>query len=294
MGLKISEFKAGQVYSFNEIQESFGVSLMGGMNKSNRTQSLVLVSRHEHSKINPYEDKWVNDELHYTGEGSTGDQILHRQNKTLAESNKTDTTVYLFEVIRRPEYIYRGVVEVSGDIYQEYEPDKEGNSRLVYKFPLKLKDQVIASGKELDVLDKDTTNKTAALSADQVIEQAKLVSESNKEYEKNHGSVKFSRQMTVNRFNRDPKIARAVKLLSNGVCALCEKEAPFNDVHGDPYLHAHHIKYLSNGGTDSIDNTVAICPNCHEKIHILENPADKKKLLRMVEERDTDMFNLDK
>ncbi|MFV8083260.1 hypothetical protein ACNQ2Q_26200, partial [Enterobacter cloacae complex sp.6701430] len=118
--------------------------------------------------------------------------VLHRQNKTLAESNKTDITVYLFEVVRRPEYIYRGVVEVSGDIYQEYEPDKEGNSRLVYKFPLKLKDQVIASGKELDVLDKDTTNKTAALSANQVIEQAKLVSESNKEYEKNHGSVKFS------------------------------------------------------------------------------------------------------
>ncbi|WP_296863638.1 HNH endonuclease [Thermosyntropha sp.] len=29
-----------------------------------------------------------------------------------------------------------------------------------------------------------------------------------------------------------------------------------------------HIEWLSRGGTDTIDNTVALCPNCHRKMHV--------------------------
>ncbi|UTE72092.1 HNH endonuclease [Rossellomorea marisflavi] len=63
---------------------------------------------------------------------------------------------------------------------------------------------------------------------------------------------------------------------ANGICQLCGKEAPFKDRYGNPFLEVHHIEYLSKGGTDTIDNVVALCPNCHRKIHILEFEEDKK------------------
>ena len=44
----------------------------------------------------------------------------------------------------------------------------------------------------------------------------------------------------------------------------------------------HHIVWLSNGGEDSTDNTVALCPNCHRKMHILDDPADVEKLKETV------------
>lgn len=42
------------------------------------------------------------------------------------------------------------------------------------------------------------------------------------------------------------------------------------DKKGQPFLEVHHIHYLSNGGNDTIDNVIALCPNCHRKIPQLE------------------------
>lgn len=45
-----------------------------------------------------------------------------------------------------------------------------------------------------------------------------------------------------------------------------------------PYLEVHHIKILSHGGSDSVENVVALCPNCHKKIHLLELEDDINKI----------------
>ena len=47
----------------------------------------------------------------------------------------------------------------------------------------------------------------------------------------------------------------------------------------------NHIEYLSKGGEDTIENAIAVCPNCHAKIHQLELKGDKEKLPRKVQER---------
>ena len=36
--------------------------------------------------------------------------------------------------------------------------------------------------------------------------------------------------------------------------------------------------WLSKGGSDSVDNTVALCPNCHRKMHIVDDPGDVARL----------------
>ena len=73
---------------------------------------------------------------------------------------------------------------------------------------------------------------------------------------------------------RDQEIAEYARRRSNGICDLCMQEAPFIKADGTPYLESHHIIWLSRGGEDSIDNTVALCPNCHRRIHVLDLKVD--------------------
>ncbi len=78
---------------------------------------------------------------------------------------------------------------------------------------------------------------------------------------------------------RDPYIAEYARRRANGICQLCGVPAPFNRSDGTPYLESHHIKWLADGGEDSIENTVALCPNCHRKMHIVGDPEDVEWLI---------------
>ncbi|MCH8531006.1 MAG: HNH endonuclease [Saccharospirillum sp.] len=73
---------------------------------------------------------------------------------------------------------------------------------------------------------------------------------------------------------RDGHIAEIAKRKAKGKCQLCLQKAPFEDKFGKPYLETHHIDWLSSGGADTIENTVAICPNCHRKMHSLALSED--------------------
>jgi 5-methylcytosine-specific restriction endonuclease McrA len=53
---------------------------------------------------------------------------------------------------------------------------------------------------------------------------------------------------------------------SRGKCEGCSKDAPFLKMNGQPYLEVHHIIELSNNGSDSPTNVIALCPNCHARV----------------------------
>ncbi|MGN0421596.1 MAG: helix-turn-helix domain-containing protein [Lachnospiraceae bacterium] len=72
----------------------------------------------------------------------------------------------------------------------------------------------------------------------------------------------------------DFQVARTILDESNGICELCGEQAPFYTRDGTPYLEAHFVQWLSDGGRATIDNVVALCPNCHKKIHILHLKED--------------------
>ncbi len=80
-------------------------------------------------------------------------------------------------------------------------------------------------------------------------------------------SENIEKHINTSVFERNPYIAEIAKRRAKGVCQLCEKPSPFNDKQGKPYLEEHHIVWLSKGGQDSIDNVIALCPNCHAKMH---------------------------
>lgn len=79
---------------------------------------------------------------------------------------------------------------------------------------------------------------------------------------------------TVEVFERNAEVVRMTKALADGHCQLCNNPSPFKDRNGIPYLEVHHVIWLAHGGKDNLSNTVALCPNCHTKMHILDDPAD--------------------
>ena len=86
------------------------------------------------------------------------------------------------------------------------------------------------------------------------------------------------RAVNSSTFIRSADVVKATRKRANGMCQLCNRPAPFIDKKGNPYLEVHHITWLSRGGEDSTDNTAALCPNCHTRMHILDKPEDVKKL----------------
>lgn len=83
------------------------------------------------------------------------------------------------------------------------------------------------------------------------------------------GSV-YSRSRAV----RDAALTRA-----SGACELCGQRG-FVTQSGTIYLETHHVQPLSEGGADSEDNVVALCPDDHRRAHYSTEAAEIRELLQ--------------
>ena len=200
----------------------------------------------------------------------TGDQVLDgNQNGTLFYSNSNGVEVHLFEVLDSREYTYRGVVNLSGDPYQEDQPDINGAMRKVWMFPIKpISGAPVMTAEAFEAVQEKKRQQAESMSLSALEKAAKA----------NSKSRPGTRKVNSTQIVRDPYVSEYTKCLANGKCELCGQPAPFKDSKGKPYLETHHIKWLSKGGSDSIDNTVGLCPNCHRKMHVINDPTDVKKL----------------
>lgn len=84
-------------------------------------------------------------------------------------------------------------------------------------------------------------------------------------------------------FRRSAEVAAWTLYHAKGTCVLCEQPAPFVSQYGHPYLEVHHVQPLGEGGPDTVDNVVALCPNCHRRAHFSkETSAIRAKLADLV------------
>jgi hypothetical protein len=75
-------------------------------------------------------------------------------------------------------------------------------------------------------------------------------------------------QVTSWAFSRNPDVVAEVLYRANGICQACKQRAPFSRRSDKtPYLEVHHRIQLSNGGEDTVENAIAVCPNCHREAH---------------------------
>jgi len=267
----------GRELGNSELRQIFRCSSQGGMRRSLRTNALVVVS--DHTK-DFYLDRWEGSVLHYTGMGLRGNQdLMFGQNRTLFESKKNGVNVHLFEVFERGKYVYQGQVELAAEPYQEEQVDFEGNRRIVWMFPLEP-----IHTKHPSMILEDTFQKNLELRERQARrfsddELATRISMLRKR--------RGTRKVVSSRFVRNEYVSELAKRRAKGKCQLCNNDAPFYDRDKRPYLEVHHIRWLSRGGEDDIGNTVALCPNCHRKMHILDLQKDKNYLYASVREGDS-------
>lgn len=263
-------FKIGEITTNDFIVKAFQCGNMGGMRLSKKTQALVLITDHTKGL---YDDMWQGDILHYTGMGKSGDQSLEfMQNRTLAHSNENDIDVFLFEVITKGQYIFRGQVELAESPYQSIQKGEDGLTRKVWIFPLRLLDgHASITPDEFKELQNAIQRKAKKIAPQNLKKAAK-------DRQQRTPTYRIIDQAKV--FVRDPIIAQYAKERAAGICQLCNTQAPFKDNDGYWYLESHHIEWLSCGGGDTLENTSALCPNCHRKMHILNLPEDVALLKR--------------
>ena len=80
------------------------------------------------------------------------------------------------------------------------------------------------------------------------------------------------RTATITVFDRNPDVVAEVLERAKGTCESCDKPAPFVKARdGTPYLEVHHKVPLAQGGDDTVENAIALCPNCHREAHFGSN-----------------------
>lgn len=269
---QIDDLEPGSELTNAELSETFKVGNMGGMRRSLKTGSLVIVS-------DPFKglyiDRWIDGVFHYTGTGKIGDQSLsHSQNKTLSESQKNGVAVHLFEVHKPGIYTYVDQVELAAKPYQDTQDGADGKSRKVWIFPVA---PMSGGTKPISIeslkIEEELQAKRAHALSDEALE-AKAAQT---------GSSKVGlRSAVTQQYQRNPWVAEYAKRRAAGHCELCNEPAPFSKRSGEPYLEVHHVEWLSQGGADTIENTVALCPNCHRRMHVRQEPRDAKTLRQKI------------
>ncbi len=91
---------------------------------------------------------------------------------------------------------------------------------------------------------------------------------------------------TTMSFKRSAEVAEWVLKYAKGVCEHCSAPAPFVTKDGTAYLEVHHVKPLAEGGADTVENAVAVCPNCHRAAHYARDAVDiAKKMAESIRRR---------
>jgi hypothetical protein len=88
------------------------------------------------------------------------------------------------------------------------------------------------------------------------------------------GAIK---QVTVNRYERDPRARRACLDEYGFKCVVCDLdfEVKYGEV-GKGFIHVHHLRELSSLGVgyevNPVEDLRPVCPNCHAMLHT-QRPA---------------------
>jgi len=262
----------GDILSNNEICAQFRVGNSGGMRRSRVNNCLILISDPFKAL---YEDKWIDGVLHYTGMGQDGHQELDRQNRTLFNARDIQIAVYLFEVFEPCSYTYMGEVELDAAPYQSVQLGANGIRRNVWVFPLRIVAPNAFSVSDAVLLRREDllAGKARKRNIADLANRARLVA-----------GPPGTRRVNTTLYERNQSVVEYVLRLSLGVCQLCNQSAPFLKPTHEPYLEVHHVVWLSQHGEDRVANAVALCPNCHRKVHIVNDPQDNQHLQAVARE----------
>lgn len=240
-------FERGRIYNRRaDIHAQFGGQQQGGIITPSK-HPLVIIITGEEGLAHGYADRLRPDGVfEYFGEGQVGDMTMQRGNAAIANHSGNGASLLLFQKTSsglrfEDEYLYEGH-------HIEKAPDRLGNMRDAIVFELRPVAAVVEKIEEMPPTSPDLSElrKRAFAAANETPGKAKSTA-----------SV-FERSRDV----RDYVVARA-----KGHCEGCSQPAPFRRGNGVPYLEPHHIRRLTDGGPDDPRFVIALCPNCHRRVH---------------------------
>ncbi|MHA3786657.1 HNH endonuclease [Flavobacterium hauense] len=101
-----------------------------------------------------------------------------------------------------------------------------------------------------------------------IIEARKLSSSERAKILKNSNPKPEKSKVQITVFKRNIYVIAETLERANGICEKCNSPAPFfRDKDDTQYLEVHHKIPLAENGDDTVENTIALCPNCHRHAH---------------------------
>lgn len=273
----------GQVLSEIEVHNVFECQTTLGIRMSKKNNLFVIMSGS--AKETVYNDVWDGDVLLYNGTDINSDDFANQSLKTGKGNNNSQLRavwytpegnkpqIFLFVKKEVNKCVFKGEVILCKEPY--IQPRHDDPTRSVWIFPLKA---VEINGESNLESFAQAESAAAKMNIDDLYKRVK-----GKAKQKQPGGSNRKYIATSVYYERDPEIAAYAKLRAKGCCDLCHQRAPFQDCNGKPYLESHHVVWLSKGGSDEIENVVALCPNCHRKIHVVNDPKDTMRLKKRVE-----------
>lgn len=247
----------GQVIARRDLHRALGGQRQGGISTPARAPVVMLFSGDQGKKFG-YHDGFQDDGSYwYTGEGQVGNMTLKGGNRAIQRHRVDGKELLLFEYVDRGKVQFVGRAKCTG-YHISSAPDREGNARDVIVFELRveesdsgipnLRPELVQTGpaglwrRSLSSLRKEAF---AEVNRDDVLELG------------GHRITYF----------RSGVIKVYVLKRANGKCEGCGNPAPFLTAKGTPYLEPHHITRRADGGPDHPRWVIALCPNCHARVH---------------------------
>jgi len=242
-------FEIGRVYNRRaDIHARLGGQQQGGI-ITPAQHPVVIIITGEEGLEHGYADRYRTDGVfEYFGEGQIGDMRLQSGNRAIAEHSARGKGLLLFR--NTPAGLrFEGEMICEG-YHVERAPDREGNVRDAIVFELRALEAVSEKVEGEPTSSEMTLQQLRELALRSVTEPQQAPAQSKR-----------------NVYERSQDVRVYVLARAKGKCEGCSAPAPFLRPDGTPYLEPHHLRRLSDGGPDHPAHVIALCPNCHRRVH---------------------------
>ena len=263
----IKDLLIGEIVSTGEMMSMFGVKYRGSFRKSSANNLIVIIADRKQN----YNTMDENGVIYYR---AMGDSFQYRESKSVYNYRKTNTKLYLFEAYRGNRFCFFGQVEFAKEPYI----DNENRAFFAFK-RVDNKERNIYDDVDYGMpnMSEESNNFWSLKTLDNKLYEKAI------EFSKNpFAGKKHSKKAIEEANDRKQCIANFVKRRAEGKCDLCNQIAPFKKKDGVPFLECHHVIQIADDGPDTIYNAVALCPNCHRKVHILHSRKDNEVLITKI------------
>lgn len=246
------DFKRGQTYSTHDILNVVGQydTRSGGIQRYKEGEELKAIAIKVTLEGGKYQNEWLipNQLLKYYMKSISGDfKETYLDNAAIINSG--DIPIHAFVRKNAKEsFVYKGK-------YKYLNHFNEGSSKW---FQLA----------KTDFVQMNTMDDIAAELESKVIESSRSPSSNRQKRLSKAPKKPNKRVVTTTVYDRNPDVIAEVLEIANGICGECGNKAPFKRRSNQkPYLEVHHKIRLADGGDDTVENAIALCPNCHREMH---------------------------